>query len=104
MGLAKHVHLSGLCTYPVCTYPGFTVPPVPPGAHLFSLAPYSFVLSSLMTADFGAAVVLISMGAMLGKLSPVQYLVMAFIETTIGHIAEHVIVEKLHVSLSLSVS
>jgi hypothetical protein len=22
MGLAKHVHLSGLCTYPVCTYPG----------------------------------------------------------------------------------
>ena len=24
-GLAKHVHLSGLCTYPGCTYPGFTV-------------------------------------------------------------------------------
>ena len=22
MGLAKHVHLSGLCTYPVCTYTG----------------------------------------------------------------------------------
>lgn len=59
---------------------------------------FSINIFSLMTADFGAAVVLISMGAMLGKLSPVQYLLMAFIETTIGHICEHVVVEILHVN------
>ena len=41
MGLAKHVHLSGLCTYPVCTYPGFTVV-------LFS---YFFVGSSCYTSE-----------------------------------------------------
>ena len=33
---------------------------------------FTISLEQLFTADFAAAVVLISMGAMLGKLSPVQ--------------------------------
>lgn len=52
----------------------------------------------LLTADFAAAVVLISMGAMLGKLSPVQYLIMAFIETPVAIFIEHHVVHTFHVS------
>lgn len=38
------------------------------------------------------------MGAMLGKLTPAQYLVMGIIEVTIAVEAEHVVVEVFHVS------
>jgi len=43
----------------------------------------------LLTADFAAAVILISMGALLGKLSPMQYCVMAFFEVPAAIGAEH---------------
>merc|ERR1712170_317431 len=37
-------------------------------------------ITSMLSADFAAAAVLISYGAVLGKASPVQLIVMAFIE------------------------
>ncbi|CAI5452848.1 unnamed protein product [Caenorhabditis angaria] len=55
-------------------------------------------LEQLLTADFAAAVVLISMGAMLGKLSPVQYIIMAFIETPVALIIEHICVHNLKIN------
>lgn len=51
----------------------------------------------LLTADFAAAVVLITFGAVLGKLSPTQYLVMVVLETPAALVTEHIIVHKLHV-------
>uniref|UniRef100_A0A1I7XIS0 PH domain-containing protein n=1 Tax=Heterorhabditis bacteriophora TaxID=37862 RepID=A0A1I7XIS0_HETBA len=59
---------------------------------------FTIGLEQLLTADFAAAVVLISMGAMLGKLSPVQYLIMAFIETPIAIFIEHHVVHTFHVN------
>uniref|UniRef100_A0A0N4ZXI2 Ammonium_transp domain-containing protein n=1 Tax=Parastrongyloides trichosuri TaxID=131310 RepID=A0A0N4ZXI2_PARTI len=59
---------------------------------------FSLSIRSLIYADFSAAVVLISMGAMLGKLSPSQYLIMAFLEIPAAMILEHVITELLFVA------
>lgn len=46
------------------------------------------VLCRIITADFAAATVLISMGALLGKVSHMQLLVMAFIETILAQVNE----------------
>ncbi|RCN49840.1 rhesus blood group-associated glycoprotein [Ancylostoma caninum] len=59
---------------------------------------FTIGLEQLLTSDFAAAVVLISMGAMLGKLSPVQYLIMAFIETPVAIFIEHQVVHTFHVN------
>ena len=59
---------------------------------------FNIGLEQLLTADFAAAVILISMGAMLGKLSPVQYLIMAFIETPVALFIEHIVVHTFHVN------
>ncbi|CAI2331515.1 unnamed protein product [Caenorhabditis sp. 36 PRJEB53466] len=59
---------------------------------------FTISLEQLLTADFAAAVVLISMGAMLGKLSPTQYVIMAFIETPVALIVEHVCVHNLQIN------
>ncbi|WKY13392.1 hypothetical protein Q1695_004311 [Nippostrongylus brasiliensis] len=59
---------------------------------------FSIGLEQLLTADFAAAVVLITMGAMLGKLSPVQYLIMALIETPVAIFVEHHVVHTFHVN------
>ncbi|PIO77495.1 ammonium transporter [Teladorsagia circumcincta] len=53
-------------------------------------------VEQLLTADFAAAVILISMGAMLGKLSPTQYLIMALIETPVAIFVEHHVVHTFH--------
>jgi ammonium transporter Rh len=68
-------------------------------SHEFSEFGYfSISLESLLTADFAAAVVLITMGALLGKLSPTQYLLVAFLETPAALITEHFIVHNLEVN------
>ena len=54
----------------------------------------------MLSADFAAATVLISFGALLGKVSPLQLLVIALIETILGQINEYVGVHVLHVSQS----
>ncbi|KAE9552927.1 hypothetical protein FO519_003869 [Halicephalobus sp. NKZ332] len=55
-------------------------------------------LEHLLTADFAAAVILITMGSLLGKLSPTQYLVVALLETPAALITEHFIVHTLKVN------
>lgn len=55
-------------------------------------------ISCLIGAEFAAAAVLISFGAVLGKTSPVQLLVMAVIETVLFACNEHLGIDKLIVS------
>ena len=52
-----------------------------------------------MSADFAAAAVLISFGAVLGKTSPLQLLVMALIEVVLQQVNEYIGVHELHVSI-----
>ncbi|XP_038065645.1 ammonium transporter Rh type B-like isoform X2 [Patiria miniata] len=54
-------------------------------------------IKSMIVADFTAAVVLISFGAVLGKTSPVQLIMMAFFEVIFAVLNEHIGVEVLHV-------
>ena len=51
-----------------------------------------------MTSDFTAAVVLISYGAVLGKISRFQILIMAVLECIVFAISESVIMEYLRIS------
>ena len=53
----------------------------------------------MLSADFASATVLISFGAVLGKTSPLQLIVMAFIEVILSQINEWIGLEKLGVSL-----
>lgn len=52
----------------------------------------------MLTADFAAAAVLISFGAMLGKLSPLQQIIMAFLEIVIFQVNEWIGVSVLQVT------
>lgn len=54
---------------------------------------YVFWSCSLILADFTAAAVLISFGAVLGKTSPLQLLFMAFIEVVVFAINEYIAAE-----------
>ncbi|XP_062406204.1 ammonium transporter Rh type A [Sardina pilchardus] len=53
---------------------------------------------NMINADFSTATVLISFGAVLGKTSPVQLLLMTFLEITTFAINEHIVVEILGAS------
>uniref|UniRef100_A0A8C4N8L9 Rh associated glycoprotein n=1 Tax=Eptatretus burgeri TaxID=7764 RepID=A0A8C4N8L9_EPTBU len=55
-------------------------------------------IMSMINADFCSAAVLISFGAVLGKTSPVQLLIMAIIEETIFAINEHIAINVLQVN------
>uniref|UniRef100_A0A0N5CD34 Ammonium_transp domain-containing protein n=1 Tax=Strongyloides papillosus TaxID=174720 RepID=A0A0N5CD34_STREA len=59
---------------------------------------FTLTINSIIYGDISAAVILISMGAVLGKLSPIQYLIMAFFEVPAALITEHIIIEVLHVT------
>lgn len=52
----------------------------------------------MINADFSTATVLISFGAVLGKTSPVQLLIMTLLEITTFCINEHIVVGILGVS------
>lgn len=67
--------------------------------HFHEHTAFTLSVTELLVADFTAAVILISMGALLGKLSPTQYIVMAFIETTAAIVTEHIIVENFKVRI-----
>ncbi|VIO97654.1 Uncharacterized protein BM_BM3199 [Brugia malayi] len=58
---------------------------------------FAISILDLITADFVAITVLITMGAVLGKLTPVQYMVMSAIEVPIAVAVEHVILRYLKV-------
>uniref|UniRef100_A0A1I7VDU9 Ammonium_transp domain-containing protein n=1 Tax=Loa loa TaxID=7209 RepID=A0A1I7VDU9_LOALO len=58
---------------------------------------FAISILDLITADFVAITVLITMGAVLGKLTPVQYMVMSAIEVPIAVAVEHFILRYLKV-------
>lgn len=56
----------------------------------------------LIKCDFASAAVLISMGALLGKLSPEQYIVLGFFELAFYAVNEYIIFDLLLVITDLS--
>ncbi|VDO22954.1 unnamed protein product [Heligmosomoides polygyrus] len=52
----------------------------------------------MMCADNSCAVVLITMGVLLGRMTPVQFLLLAFFETSISVVVDHVVFNILHVN------
>uniref|UniRef100_A0A8R1XXI7 Ammonium transporter AmtB-like domain-containing protein n=1 Tax=Onchocerca volvulus TaxID=6282 RepID=A0A8R1XXI7_ONCVO len=58
---------------------------------------FSISILDLITADFVAITVLITMGAVLGKLTPVQYMVMSAIEVPVAVAVEHLVLRYLKV-------
>ncbi|MFH4976190.1 hypothetical protein AB6A40_002899 [Gnathostoma spinigerum] len=55
-------------------------------------------VEELLSCDFAAATVLITMGALLGKVSPAQYVIIAMVETSVGLSIEHFVIEVLKVN------
>ena len=53
----------------------------------------------MLSADFAAATVLISFGAVLGKTSPLQLLIMALIEVVLSQVNEWIGLDKFHVGV-----
>uniref|UniRef100_A0A915PUY5 Ammonium transporter AmtB-like domain-containing protein n=1 Tax=Setaria digitata TaxID=48799 RepID=A0A915PUY5_9BILA len=58
---------------------------------------FAISILDLITADFVAITVLITMGAVLGKLTPVQYMVMSAIEVPVAVGVEHLVLRYLKV-------
>jgi len=56
---------------------------------------------SIIGAEFAAAVVLISFGAVLGKVSAMQLLVMAIVEVVLFQVNQLIVFKKLQVPSSL---
>ncbi|GAV08644.1 hypothetical protein RvY_18306 [Ramazzottius varieornatus] len=54
-------------------------------------------LVSLISADFTAATILITLGVVLGKLSTVQYIMMVLIETVLVTLNEWIIIDLFHI-------
>ena len=49
-----------------------------------------YILCSLLTSDFACAAVLISFGAVLGKLSPLQLIIMSLFEIAVYSVNEKI--------------
>ena len=62
---------------------------------------YSF---SMFTSDFAAAAVLITFGAVLGKLSPIQYVVLSFFEIIVFQVNEYIGLSKFKVNFNMLIS
>lgn len=58
---------------------------------------YQFCLFSVAKADYTAAAVLVSYGAVVGKLSPIQYLVLALVEAPVSILNEYLVLSILKV-------
>lgn len=67
--------------------------------HTFVL-PFFFIPHSLINADFCCAGSLIAYGALLGKVSPVQLMVVTLFGVTLFAVEEYIILSLLHVSLT----
>lgn len=61
-------------------------------------APLGLSPHSLINADFCVASVCVAFGAVLGKVSPVQLLIMTFFQVTLYTINEFILLNKLEVS------
>ncbi|CAJ0939254.1 unnamed protein product, partial [Mesorhabditis belari] len=55
-------------------------------------------INEMVAADISCVAVLITMGVLLGRLTPVQFLLLAFCETTVSVMVEHVLFNILHVN------
>jgi ammonium transporter Rh len=55
-------------------------------------------MDTLINSDFASAAVLISFGAVLGKVSALQLLIMAMIEVVIYEVNEYIVLDRLHVT------
>ena len=53
----------------------------------------------MFTSDFAAAAVLITFGAVLGKLSPIQYVVLSFLEIIVFQVNEYIGLSKFKVNV-----
>lgn len=77
-------------------YPRLLV--APPSPHQSSVFVLLFAPFSLINADFCVAGSLIAYGALLGKVSPVQLLVLTLFGVTLFAVEEYIILDLLHVS------
>ncbi|PVD27461.1 hypothetical protein C0Q70_12621 [Pomacea canaliculata] len=59
---------------------------------------FQVTIGEMLSADFAAAAVLISFGAVLGKVSSLQLLIMATIEVILAQLNEYIGLHKLHAS------
>ncbi|CAJ0582470.1 unnamed protein product, partial [Mesorhabditis spiculigera] len=59
---------------------------------------FSVSVNEMVSADISCIVVLITMGVLLGRLTPVQFLLLAFCETTISVMVEHILFNILHIN------
>jgi len=58
-------------------------------------------VDSIIGAEFAAAAVLISFGAVLGKVSPIQLLIMAVVEVVLFQVNQLIVFKTLQVQLTL---
>ncbi|KAF8355600.1 hypothetical protein PRIPAC_97223, partial [Pristionchus pacificus] len=58
----------------------------------------SLNIDQLLRADFSSACVLISMGVVLGKLSPIQYVIMTLIEVPASTATEHLVMDAFQIN------
>jgi len=65
---------------------------------LISPKEFTIGIDDMINADFAAGSVLISMGALLGKLSPEQYIVMGFFEVVIYAANEYILTNILYIT------
>lgn len=68
------------------------------GTLRLALSPLPHLLASMINADFCAGSVLVSFGALLGKTSPVQLLLMAGLGVTLFGLNEYILLSILQVS------
>ncbi|CAA98418.1 Ammonium transporter AmtB-like domain-containing protein [Caenorhabditis elegans] len=59
---------------------------------------FSIGIPEMISAESSCAAVLITMGVLLGRLTPVQFLLLAFFETGINVLVEHYVFNYLHVN------
>ncbi|KAJ1372702.1 hypothetical protein KIN20_034925 [Parelaphostrongylus tenuis] len=59
---------------------------------------FTLGVPEMMCADNSCAVVLITMGVLLGRMTPVQFLLLAFLETSISVLVDHIVFNILHVN------
>ncbi|KAI6233553.1 Ammonium-transp domain-containing protein [Aphelenchoides fujianensis] len=59
---------------------------------------FTISINELIQADLSCVAVLITMGVLLGRLTPIQFLILGFIEVSISTILEHVLFNVLHIN------
>ncbi|KAI6185847.1 Ammonium-transp domain-containing protein [Aphelenchoides besseyi] len=59
---------------------------------------FTISINELIQADLSCVAVLITMGVLLGRLTPIQFLILGFIEVSIATILEHVLFNILHIN------